>query len=1232
MDSRLRSRLPLRSLLAVAACVPSFVCTQFVCTQFVYAQVDTGRVAGTVNDTSGAVISGASITLTNNATGVAQKVVSSASGSYVFGAVNPGTYTITAESQGFQKATTTGIEAHVQQNLTSDITLTPGNVDQTVTVTSAAPLLQSEDASVGQTITGADVNNLPLSGRNWVSLAQLSPGVTTTAGGTPGSALFVTNGVSFWQNDIRLNGINNNEEVYGGTQLGTNAVFTPPPDAIQEFKLQSGDFSAELGHSTGAVVNAVIKSGTNGLHGNFWEYIRNTAFNANDYFANNYADPAQRVRPAYHQNQFGGTVGGPVVIPKVYNGRDKTFFFFDYQGTRIVVPAHSTSYVPTLGMQNSNFTNFQDYFALANSASTPPAVDALGRKYLLATIFDPATTRTVAAGAVDPVTGLRNASGSAATVRDPFYSGGSLAGMKDFTQQQQALNVLPANRLDPNAIKLLKLYPLPTPGRETRRDNYDIFPKSTQSINQYDARIDQNFSSRDIVFGVFDYSHTVYTTPPVLPGLAEGQNFGAGNTDAPRYGITLGYTHVFSPTLTNEAHAGFNQSIQRIIPFEANTLGLPAQFGIPGVPQSPGNGGLPQINVSGLTGLGVAGYTPTLETTKVLEYSDNVTKQYQAHTFKSGVQVDDIRAGIIQPPNAKGSFTFSGKFSDVPNLSSGYNGMADLLLTPQAATVPNGISNLGGLSSYGTSNYAQTKTQRYYIGAYFQDDWKATPNLTLNLGLRWDHYTPNAEVRGRQANFIQDGGNGPSGTIYMSPQGCAVPRSASFNTLIAANNIAINCNSSNSTGDAQSYNFAPRIGFAYRPTPNTAIRGGYGIAYGALDNIGFGGTLGTNYPFSYTLGFNSPTSQSALTIPNGQTATIENALIGQNLQDPSVVNGAGIGLNGRQYLFLTPYTQTYNLTVQDQFTNHDSIQIGFVGNSGRHLDSTGSHNSPSAILPPGTSIYDATVLGHIPFPIFSANSAFQSTDGSSSYNSVQATYAHQLSLGLTVNVNYTYAKCLTNQRTISGNSPGFRAQWLPGFGINGDYGLCDTDTTHVIHGSGTYILPFGNNRTFLHSRGALVNALAGGWVTNYIVTHQSGQPFTVQCPVATSEFGCFANLVPGQSLYASHRSPKQWLNPAAFAQPAIATVIGQSGFAPLGGAPNQARGPGFSNVDFSLFKQFSLRERFQVEFRAEAFNLFNSHSFGQPTNLDFRNSSSFSQITSSRNNARLGQFALKLSY
>jgi hypothetical protein len=336
-----------------------------------------------------------------------------------------------------------------------------GSAKQEVTVTTAAPLLQAENAAIGQTIDTKAVNDLPLNGRDWVSLAQLSAGVATappanpsTNAGQTGSAYFSVNGVNLWQNDIRLNGINDNIEVYGGSKIGTNATITPPPDAIEEFKLQSGDFNAEFGHSTGGVVNAVTKSGTNRLNGDVWEYFRNDDLQANDYFSKLNGKPIGE----YRQNQFGGTLGGPISIPGVYNGKDKSFFFLAYQGLlnrqALSVFSPSTSLlstVPTATMQSSHFTNLQD---LITDNSGSPTVDALGRTFPLGTILDPATTRSVAANSPDPMTGLLNSSSSTVYVRDPFYAG-SIVGKTNYVGDTANLNQLPAGRLDPNAIRLL---------------------------------------------------------------------------------------------------------------------------------------------------------------------------------------------------------------------------------------------------------------------------------------------------------------------------------------------------------------------------------------------------------------------------------------------------------------------------------------------------------------------------------------------------------------------------------------------------------------------------------------------------------------------------------------------------------------------------------------------------------------------------------------------------------
>ena len=1205
------------------------------------AQIDTGGVTGTVFDPSGAVVPGARITLTNVATDTRTVTQSTATGTYAFSGVLPGAYGITAAAKGFENYMVRGVEVHVQQVLTEDIHLTAGNVQQQVTVTAATPLLQAQNAAVGQTITSQTINDLPLATRDWGSLAQLSAGVATAPAGQPTpdsgsseSAYFSVDGVNVWQNDFRLDGINDNIEVYGGNYTGTNAAIVPPPDAVQEFKVQNGDFNAEFGHSTGGVVNAEIKSGSNRVHGDLWEYVRNDALNAN-YFFNRTCSASGCVSkpiPEYRQNLFGGTIGGPVI-------KDKTFFFFDYQGGRYILPEPATSTVPTAGMASSGFTNLQDNIAYNSGTAT----DALGRTIPHGTILDPATTRVIPASGLDPITGLTGTPG--AYVRDPFYGctaggcpssnylpGGPLTGVTSFATpaQEAMLNVIPTSRLDANAVSLLGVYPTPTdPGLA---NNFTWVPKEDHTTNTYDIRIDEDFNPNNVLFGVFDRSYYTTDVPSTLPGVAVGE--GGGRVDSlPAYAWAAGYTHVFTPMLTNEMHVGMVHADKLQQSVYGNTFGIPAQYGIQGIPQVANNGGLPPTTINGLTHIGVGNYTPTLQYVYSIEGADSATWIYRNHTFKGGFQIDDLEGDISQPPQGRGDFNFNGQYTDVPNINSNLNGIGDMLVTPMASLV-GGVDDVGGMSSFSGSNIAATDDHRWYWGAFFQDDWKVTPSLTLNLGLRWDYFTPYAEVNGHQANFVAAGGNGNSGTYYIPKAGCSVPRSTAFDTLLASSNITLDCVSSLTVGNAQNTNFAPRVGFAYRITPRLVVRGGFGTAYGALGNLGYGGTLGTNYPFVYVATFNSPDSQHPLLLANGQPATMEQTFTTVNFSDPSVNSGMGLNLYGRQYNFQTPYVQTENLTFQDQFTQRDSVQVGYVGTQGRHLDNLGYNNSPTVILPPSVN-----PQLYVPFPNFARNATYETTNAVSSYNSLQATYEHQTSYGLYLLGNYTYSKCMTDQHTQAEQNQQYRAEWLPGFGIGKDNALCDTDATHLVHLAGTYNLPFGHNRAFLSGAGKPVDLILGGWIVNGIFSYQTGQPFTVTCPVSTtSDFGCFADVVQGQDLYAGPHNYTQWLNPAAFSQPPLATAIGQTDYAPLGGGQEQARGPSYGNLDTAVLKNFEIHESLSLQFRAEAFNTTNTPPFAQPGNLNFTNlKGGFSSISSTKNSnqnngARTLQFALKLFY
>ncbi|MEO8737352.1 MAG: TonB-dependent receptor [Edaphobacter sp.] len=1189
------------------------------------AQLTVGHITGTVKDTSGASVSGATVTLTNNGTSIASSTSSTSTGTYTFELVNPGAYTLHVEAPGFSPQITHGVQVHIQQTVTQDYTLSVGDVTQQVTVTSETPMLQAEDAAVGQTVDTKAINDLPLVGRDWTTLAHLAAGTTTA--GTNGAAAgltFSANGVNSNQNDIRLDGIDDNMEFYGASgtiSIQATTSIVPPPDAIQEFRLQTGDLSAAFGHSTGSVINAVVKSGSDQFHGDLWEYIRNDAFNANDYFTKQRGAS----KPRYHENQYGGTIGGPVRIPGTDIGSKKTFFFFDTQRIRIITPRASTATVPTDAMRNSGFTNMQDL--IADNSGTRK--DALGRTFSIGTILDPTTTRQVAAGAVDPVTGLQNSSSAAAYVRDPFFNGGSIAGITNFVGRTQQLNNIPSSRIDPNAVRLLNLYPSPTSAGFL--NDFYYTPSINLTLNQYDIRIDHNINDSNLLWGVFNWYHAVQTTPGNLPGLALGANYGAGFNDSPHYAVAVNYTHIFTPTLTNSLSFGLQSSTDNNLPPNGNTPGIPAQFGIQGVQGGPGLGGLPTIKITNLTSLGAAGYNPITRNTKSIEVLESLTKSYRNHTFTAGYELTRITAHMRQPTSGVGAMTFDGGFSDIPGNASGYTSIADMLLIPAKSTFApgTGLDYQGGVNSFVQSNATTINNARYYNALYFQDDWKALPNLTLNLGLRWDHYGAPIEVYDRQANMIGGGaGNGPTGTFFMPTSTCnqATPQ---FLALLQKDGITQSCTGNRSLSKVQNFNFAPRVGFAYRIRPDFVVRAGYGIAYGSLANIGAAPyVIGNNFPFAYSVTYTAPSPVTPVTLSNGALPTLENVFASVNLSSAANVNPFGSNLAGRQFNFQTPYTQTFNLTLQKQIGPHDSVQAAYVGNVGRHIDSRGTYNVPSVITPPGTNNFK-----YIPFPDFAIGSAYLSTNAVSSYNSLQTVYTHQFSAGLSVLANYTFSKCMTNQGAISDGLT-YRAQWLPGLGIDREYTLCPNDAKQVIHAAGSYDLPIGRGRQFMKSSNAIAQATLGGWAVNYIVTYQSGQPFTIPCPIkTTSYFGCNANKVAGVDPAAGAHTQQQWLNPKAFSNPAVATQVGQSDYSVLGGLSEQARGPSFTNIDASVFKEFPIKDAVHLQFRAEAYNLFNHAQFGNPTsNLDFTNVTKFSQITALRNQARILQLALKLYY
>ena len=776
----------------------------------VFAQVDAGAVRGTVTDPAGAVVVNAKVTLTNEATGLNTSAVTATDGGYTFGPIKIGAYTISVEAPGFRTATT-HVTVNVQDQARADFRLVAGAVTETIEVTSVAPQLQTQDASVGTVATSEQVNDLPLNGRNYTFLAQLGAGVTklNPTRGLDATGSFVANGLTTVHNNYMLDGIDNNNDTVDFLN-GAAYANLPPPDAIQEFKVQTSNFSAEFGRAGGAVVNAAVKSGTNQFHGSAWEFLRNDLFDATS--LDQWFTPAkQKKKGELRRNQYGVAAGGPII-------KNKLFYFGDYEGTRIRQSVEKNPTVPTSAEAASGFLDYRDRFA----STTTNYTDLLGRSFNGATVFDPATTRTVTAGSADPVTGLvASASGY---VRDPFYKGGSIAGMTNFTTaaQMNLMNQLPSGRIDANALKLLQLYPAASitdiTNSEYFSNNYFANRSQPDDNNHFDVRVDQNFSQRDQLFGRVSYSRRHANFPGDFTGLGDDTGFGGGDFTDRSINLAISQTHVFSPTLINEARFGYSRLRTSSQPASALVSGVPAQFGIQGIPQTAENGGLPTIGISGLTGLGAGAFaSPNRRSSDTIQFTENLTKVYGGHSFKGGFEYQRLHFPWIDPAWSRGQFNFGGYTGMTPGVggaTTGGVGPADILLTPTTATVPNGVNNVGGANFAAASNITQPDDLRHYYGTYFQDDWKATSKLTLNMGLRWEIFGGLGESSGKQAGLLMPNPNGAGAQYAILSKQKNAPLSPAFAPLLATDHIGLTYLSGSSIFTTPLTNFAPRVGLA----------------------------------------------------------------------------------------------------------------------------------------------------------------------------------------------------------------------------------------------------------------------------------------------------------------------------------------------------------------------------------------------------------------------------------
>ena len=1336
---------PFRLLLLAAMFLMAVFCGQ------IYAQagIDVGSVTGTVKDPAGALVAHAQCTLTNTDTGVAQTTVSTSAGAYTFSSVPVGTYTLKVVVPGFKESLVDGIVVHLGNTNTEDINLQVGAVTEHVNVTSAAPLLQAQDASLGMTIDNRAATELPIfggsGGRSFMDLTTIAPGVQFT-GSNSSTGTFLINGVQSGAVDVRVNGADDNAEVFGGITI------PPIPDAIEEFKLQTGDNPAELGHSYGTVVNVVTKAGTNKFRGTAWEYNENDMYNANDYFNKRtqllHGPTPLPNRPGrFKENSFGGFYSGPVILPG-YNGHDKTFFTADFQYTYYTDTPSFTGTLPTGTMQSSNFTNLVDTLGLTKNTK----LDGLGRTFQQGTILDPATTRAVPCTSTTPdtITGLLpncTASGVQGVVTDPLINGGvksaivrdpyfqelgpgpgcpSLGATTNWVSTfaggpvpMNCFNQLPAGRIDPNAVKLLQLFKAYTPnngvnanGVNTTSGSYasNFFELLPRPINtkQYDVRIDHKFNDADSALLTWShYNQTQQQQPPFQGALEGGGNTPFWTTN-PTYMVVLTETHVFNPGLVNEARLSDEHNWNtRMDPNGIdNQFGIPGQFGIQGIPQNVNNGGLPDINIGSSISEFGSRTNVTWQKVGAWQFSDNITKTVGRHEWKFGGEFWWTYGNIAQLPWSRGHFTY-GQYSNVPASGDGGPSMADFLLTPTAGNssylaaggVSTAASPLGGVNGYNGNNWNKSTYHAPYIAFYAVDSFKITPALTLNLGIREDYFGPYYSNGGSESegNFWMGGdGNQASGSAYYIAQnGCAQTLSPSFKGLLASDNIPIICQPNNAANKTPKFNWAPHLGFAYRVRPNVVVRAGGAVSYGAFNSIGYGGTLGTNYPFRVAVQQGPQFSyrpQVAVNATSSQTATMENTF--GIIDMTSALNAyqplGSVALYGKPYNFHIPYEEMFNVAVQYQFTSHDSIQATWIAQLGKQLESADPyHNAPRQALPSSVAAQTPCTAAQlaanpycetsplmpdgtytIPFPNLAAlEGPIENTEQISNYEAGEVEYQHQFGGGFNMDANYTYATCLSDaqggQQNDGGPANG-RAPWLIGFGgYRADYDRCSNTAAHFFKLSGEYSLPFGQGAHWAAHANTLEQAVIGGWKLDPIWQAASGTLINVGCQgtVGGSEttagftgpwfqtsgtaWACNAPLVPGVNPHTPGPSDQArtkvtgYFNSAAFTAPLNpVTAVGQTDFTPWGVRGNQIYGPGWYDVDLNIHKQFKVTETTQLEIGAQALNAFNHVHLNNPAVSSYTKpaeslTGGFGTITGDTSNngsGRIWQFVGKLHF
>lgn len=1087
----------------------------------------TATLTGNTTDKSGAVVPGAKVTLVNSETQLTREVYSDESGAYNVPLLPPGVYTLSVQKQGFKALRQENIPLGVNAAVRLDFQLEIGAVSETIDVRDAPPLLESDTSAIGQVIENRQIIELPLNGRNFVQLATLGPGVTGVgfgAAGTimsgnrpddsrPGSELFA-NGNREGANNFLLDGVDNND------RLTLSITLRPSVEGVREFKIQTSLFSAENGRSPGATVNVVSKSGTNELHGSAYNFLRNSAVDAREFFAR----PGQ-AKPAFRQNQFGASLGGRII-------RNKLFYFGNYEGYRRRRQEVSVNTVPLPAVRTGDFSAVRD-------------------------IFDPFTTRPMAG----------TASGF---VRDPFPN-----------------RMIPANRFDSITSRMIQAYPAPqTPGLA---NNHTSVLGRSVNWDQGDGRIDYNLSDRDFIFGRYSRQDTLDTRPSTFPnsnipgfpanpvGLGSEATF-AGESFLKAYHSAIAWTRSWTPTFLMDARMGFsrfNLDFKQEGAVDGAMLG--ERLGVRNANQGPRADGIPIFSPAAYQGIGQTRSLPILRIQNVFNPNVNFTKIAGKHTFKGGVDIRRRQLTEFQTNRGNGRFNFNQTFTTNPN-STGNTGdsMASFLLGT-AATIEQDFT------------LAYVGMRGWESGYFFQDDWKVSSRLTLNLGLRWEYFTPYKEVANRFANFDISTGR---------------MRIAGLNTDEYA---GVRPNKDN---------WAPRAGLAYKLRDTTVLRAGAGVYYAVQGNGGAALRLFRQLPFGpiNTIDINN-FSASPRRVQDGLPP-----IPALDFQTVTTADNVGTFISIPAD-FKSGRIMQFSLQLQQELPRAGIVlKGGYVGNLGRRLDNTYDFNQP--IPGPGAAGPRRPLFG------LASNAqgvTYNPTDGRSNYHAFQSTAEKRFSQGLSFLAAYTYAKSIDNvANQFGGGSNGPLPQDRRFRNI--DRGPSGFDIRHRFTNSMNYELPFGRGKRFSSSHG-FVNHALGGWQTNLIFTVQSGLPYTPTLANSVSNAG---GSRPDRFKQGDiHiKTPQQYFD-TSFNRPDAAWGIPTT-FTFGNSGRNILNGPGRINWDFSTFKDFAFTERLRLQFRAEFFNLFNTPQFALP-DATIGNPSA-GTITALSGNNRQVQFALRFVF